>query len=210
MEEQQQESLLMGFPLLIPPPINILPASLQPLGEICAENTTLIGDAAAQCFGNPDRKWLVQCFPKAVLQTIFNRILSGEIIVSKRYIFLMVGSNQVFRAIKTKIHNELELIINAIVAKNQVAKIFIASILPRPAKDEYAKVYIMKMNRFLSASVKKLQRKHSRVFYVPVQLQFQKKEEYRLLYQQNMLQLSEVGVMRLKQALVAGAGFIQK
>ena len=42
--------------------------------EISPENTTLIGDRGIMGFKNPDSKWLVQHFPKALIATITNRI----------------------------------------------------------------------------------------------------------------------------------------
>ena len=73
----------------------LLPINLQPLGNICPQNTTLIMDKYGKCFTNPDSKWLIQIFGKTVFQTITNRVISGEISVQRRYIFIMIGGNQV-------------------------------------------------------------------------------------------------------------------
>ena len=209
-EELEQESLAAGVSRTFAPPVTVLPPNLQPLGDICLANTTLIGDKTAKCFSNPDSKWLVQLFERAVFQTITNRVVSGEITVMRRYIFLMIGSNQVFRATKAKIYNDLNMLTMCISNKNTVAKIFVAGVLPRPAKDEYAKYYIITMNRFLAAAAKKIQKQNTRVFYIPVQLQFQDPKEYDYLFEEDRLQLNCFGKMCLKRALLEGAGFIQK
>ena len=144
-----------------------------------------------------------------MIQTITNRVISGEITVARRYIFLMIGGNQVFRAKKTVVHNELNMLIMCILGKTPVAKIFVASVLRWPAKDHYAKDYIRNFNIFLCAAVKKIQKQVTRIFYVLVQLQFQAQHEYNCLFESDLLQLNVFGKMRLKRALLEGAGFMQ-
>ena len=109
-EGMAQEELSTGMVMTQQPPINLFSTNMQQMTQISPINTTLIGDKYAACFQNPDSKWLVQLFPRSVLQTITNRIVSGEIDVSKCYIFLMVAGNQVFRAVKTIIANELKML----------------------------------------------------------------------------------------------------
>ena len=91
------------------------------------------------------------------METVANRIVSGEITVLRRYIFLAVGGNQVFRATKTKIFTQLKDIVMFTLAKNTVAKIFIAGVLPRPNRI-HVKEFIKKYNRYVAAAVKKLQK----------------------------------------------------
>ena len=199
MEEiQDQECFSSGITQSNVPPPALLPINLQPHGDISPENTTLIGDKYANCFSNLDSKWLVQIFDCAVIQTITNRIISGEITVRRRCIFLMISSNQVFRATKTVVQNELKMLILCILGKNPVAKVFVSGVMPRPAKDQYAKNYIRDFNRRLSGTVKKIQKEVTRVFYIPVQLQFMVKEEYSYLFQQDLLTLNAFGKMHLK------------
>ena len=206
-EGMAQEELSTGMVMTQQPPIKLFNTDMQQMMQISPMNTTLIGDKYAACFQNPDSKWLVQLFPRSVLQTITNRIVSGEIDVSKRYIFLMVGGNQVFRAVKTIIANELKMLSQCIIGRNPVAKIFVAGVLPRPSK-LHAKFYITRFNRFLAAGVKKIQKDNTRIFYIPVQLQFHAQHEYNYLFDSDMLTLNVFGRMRLKRALLKGAGFI--
>ena len=209
-EIEEQECFSTGIARNAVTLINVLPVNLQPLGDISPQNTTIITDKYGSCFENPDSKWLVQKFDKAVIQTIINRVISGEITVARRYIFLMIGGNQVFRAKKTLVHNKLNMLTLCVLGKNPVAKIFVAGVLPRPVKDHYAKDYIRDFNRFLCAAVKKIQKQYTRIFYVPAQLQFQARHEYNCLFESNLLQLSVFGKMQLKRALLEGAGFIAK
>ena len=129
-EIEQQECFSTGITRSITTPINVLPVNLQLLSDISPQNITLITDKHGSCFENPNSKWLIQRFDKAVIQTITNRVISGEITVARRYIFLMIGGNQVFRAKKTVVHNELNMLIMCILGKTPVAKIFVASVLP--------------------------------------------------------------------------------
>ena len=100
--------------------------------DISPCNTTIMGDAVVGSFCNPDSKWLVQCFPQANIKTLCNRVKSGEAIVNRRYLFVMIGANQVFRAIKSSTYQELKMLIQQIRIINNQAKIFICGVLPHP------------------------------------------------------------------------------
>ena len=143
------------------------------------------------------------------MQTICNRINKNEIDVNKRYIFIMVGKNQVFRAVRTKVYKEMFDIIKAIVIKNPMAKMFIAGVLPRPACNQLAKPKIIAINRFLASAVKRIQKTVPRVYYLPVQLRFQAESEFEVLFGPDGIHLSDFGARRLKQVLLEQAGFIR-
>ena len=176
---------------------------------ISPENTTIIGDSIIGCFSNPDSKWLVQCFEKAVISTLVSRIEKQEISVNFRYVFFMIGKNQVFRAIRSHTYQEVKKLVSAVLQQNDMAKIFFGGVLPRPVNNALAKPRIKAFNRFLATSVKKLQRSFLRVFYLPVQLRFTAEHEFNILYKTNRIHLNEIGWMRLKAALLEEAGFIR-
>ena len=207
-EQHDQEELSTGIRALMAPPVTLLPLNLQPLGQISAQNTTIIGDRGIKGFSNPDSKWLVQNYDKAVFETITNRVGSGEITVARRYIFLMIGNNQIFRAVKTAVQRDLRFLITCIIGRNLVAKIFISGILPRPGKP-HARQYVKNFNRYLAAAVKKIQKEVTRVFYIPVQIQFIVEVEHPCLFDENG-SLNEFGRMHLKRVLLEGAGFISR
>ena len=205
LEQIEQESLDSGIAPIYAGYNSLV--NLQPLGQISPTNTTLICDKYGSCFKNPDSKWLVQCFPRAVTQTITNRVVSGEITVARRYIFVMIGGNQVFRASKTGVARELRMLVECITGKNNVAKIFIVGVLPCPGKP-HAVYYIKQFNRYLAAATKKLQKQFTRTFYILAQLQFIAKREHPYLFTSDSLMLNEFGRMRLKRVMMEGAGFI--
>ena len=206
-QQQFQESLDSGVKPISQAPVTTLPLNLQPLGTISATNTTLIGDRIIQCFRNPDSKWLVQVFPRATIQTITNRVVLGEITVMRRYIFLAIGANQVFRVQKQIICKEIKFLVLCILAKNPVTKVFISGVLPRLGK-LHAKTYIHDFNRYLAAAIKKTQKEVMHMFYIPMQLQFQDPAEASCLFEQDLLRLNEFRRMRFKWVLMQGAGFI--
>ena len=104
----------------------------------------------------------------------------------KRYVFIMIGSNQVFRAKKCQIFQELKLLMLAILAKNPIAKVFFGGVLPRPNNNEVCKPVITSYNRHLSAAVKRLQKEFTRVFYIPCQVFFQQESEFDVLFEQGL------------------------
>ena len=63
------------------------------VNTIGPHNPTIIGDFIVGSFTNPDTKWLVQCFPKANMNTLRNRVEMGEAQINHRYIFVMIGAN---------------------------------------------------------------------------------------------------------------------
>ena len=172
-------------------------------------NTTILGDYSVACFSNPDSKWLVQAFPKANINTLYNRVLSGEATVGRRYIFIMIGANQVFRAIRSETFKALKQLIVAIFSKNAPSKVFFAGVLPRPAHNAVAKPKIMEFNRLISTSIKKLKKHFPRLFYLPVQTHFHNEAEFDVLYNQDQVTLNEFGRLRLKRLLLEQAGFIR-
>ena len=121
----------------------------------------------------------------------------------------MIGKNQVFRAIKSKTYQDIKQLTTAIVARNVSCKIFFGGVLPRPSHNLLTKPRIRDFNRSLCASVKKMQKTITRVFYLPVQLQFMSESDFSALYKQDGIHLNEFRRMRLKAALLEQASFIR-
>ena len=55
-----------------------------------------------------------------------------------------------------------------------------------------------------------MQKQNTRVFYIPAQLHFHVEKEVSYLFNSDKATLNEFGRMRLKKALMEGAGFIAK
>ena len=183
---------------------------IQRKDEIGPHNTTLIGDFITSSFSSNDSKWLVQTFPKANLATLRNRVETGEAKVDKHYIFVMIGANQVFRATRVLVVQEVKALAYSIFVRNANAKVFFVGVLPRPSHNMIAKPRITEFNRFLNTAMKKIKKQFSRIFYLPAQVKFHNETEFNVLFNEDLCTLSLFGRMRLKKVLFEEAGFIKK
>ena len=75
-------------------------------------NTTLIGDYAATVFPEYNTHWLVQATGNATFESVIKAINDGLLIADRRYVFVMLGGNQLRAATKTSVfRNVMEMVV---------------------------------------------------------------------------------------------------
>ena len=175
---------------------------------ISRENTTIIGDYVAGCFNTNDRKWKVQVQGNATLQSLVWALQHDDLDVQKRYIFFMVGHNQLLTATKGIVVDYVRELIYEVRAKNPGARIFFSALLPRPIDNDTIKPLIVKFNRFLFAAVQKAARTHQRIKFLVLQHHFIQHSSPLLdLFNSDHVTVNEEGAKTLKAALFQLAGF---
>ena len=147
-------------------------AATQIMEVVSSGNTTIIGDYIPTCYSMHDRKWLVQAKGNETLDSVYQAIVQKSITVDRHYIFLMVGHNQVHALFKTQVMHKYQAVVTLIRNINGHAKIFVATLLPRPVDNMQAKLQIIKFNRALAQMVTKMKKKDPRVILLPVQHKF--------------------------------------
>ena len=171
-------------------------------------NTTLIGDYIVASFPQHDAKWLVQGFGNATVQSLTQSIIDNRVTVDRRYIFLLVGHNQLRTATKSSIFQSYLQLIKQIRAKNSLCKIFISSLLPRFVDNEDIRPLIIRYNRRLLEAVGRIAVQFGRVQFISVQNTFVHHSlPIRKLFDADGFTLSLAGVVTLKGALLQAAGF---
>ena len=133
---------------------------------ISSENMTIIGDYITGCFNDTDKKWKVQVQGNAMLQSLVWALQHDELDVQKRYVFLLVGHNQLLTATKGIVTDYVLELISEVRAKNQGMRIFFSAILPRPIDNGTIKLCIVKFNRFLFAAVQKASKNYQKVKFL--------------------------------------------
>ena len=81
---------------------------------ISKANTTIIGDYVVGCFHKNDSKWLVQVKGNATLQSLLWDAQHDAVIVNKRYIFIIIGHNQLWTFTKGVVVDLLSQLIEEI------------------------------------------------------------------------------------------------
>ena len=175
---------------------------------ISPANTTIIGDYVAGCFGPEDNKWLVQVVGNETLQSVAWKIQHDVLIIQRRYIFLLIGHNQLWTATKGTIQDAVAEIVDEIRCRNPAAHIYFSTLLPRPIDNIEAKPKIVKFNRNLFQAVKKVQQKFTKVQLLSVQHQFIVNSAPDVsLFNTDRLTLNTRVAQRLKSALFTCTGF---
>ena len=184
---------------------------LSPNGKISPINTTLIGDFVIKNMQTIDTKWTVQCLPHTNFELLRKRVESDYVDVMKRYIFLLIGGNIVFSPTvsRTTVQQQISMLLYAIYSRNPVAKIFFGGILPQLKFQHFGRKKVVAANRHLAAAIAKLSKYFPRIKYVPVQLQFHAGFD-KVFFDQDGLALNDYGYMRVRTALLEGAGFLQQ
>ena len=96
-------------------------------------------------------------------------IQNGSLNVTHQYIFMAIGSNQVYSANQHDVTKYVNRTIFTLLSKNADAKIFVLPVLPRPVDDKHVKSHIIEFNRILSSAVKKLALESVNVKFLAVQ-----------------------------------------
>ena len=114
--------------------------------SISSGNTTIIGDYIATGFDKHDKKWLVQAAGNATYQSVIQSVKEGSITVDRRYIFLVLGHNQIHQVSKSLVSQAVQQLVKVIRARNTTVKIFFAALLPHLVDNQVVKPLIIKMN----------------------------------------------------------------
>ena len=175
---------------------------------ISAANTTIIGDYVVGCFSKQDNKWLVQVKGNATLQSLVWDVQHDNLIVDRRYIFLVIGHNQLWTITKGIVVDTLMELVEEIRGRNQAGRIFVSAVLPRLVDNELAKPRLVKLNPALFAAVRRISVKHQKVNFLAVQHHFLigsiPNQE---LFMEDKIMPNEKGARVLKAALFNLAGF---
>ena len=176
--------------------------------QIGPHNTTLIGDYVTSVYQGPDNKWLVQSLGNATWNTVIQGIMNGSIVVNFRYMFLMVGHNQVLSAKKSEIIQVIHDTVQKIRSINLEARIFVCSLLPRPIDNHDIKPHIVNFNRWIVMAVNRVSKAYFRVHHIPTQHSFiragKPKQE---LFNEDRITLNKAGALLLKEKMFEIAGF---
>ena len=177
--------------------------------EIMNLNTTLIGDYTATVFPEYNVKWLVQATGNATFASVVDAINDGSLVVERRYIFIMLGGNQLRSADKTKVFRSVMELVVAIRDKSKESRIFIISVLPRPVDNQEVKPLLVKFNRWLASAASWLENIFGKVKFLPVHTRFIDAEGPILdFFKEDQLTLNEAGAKLLKMTIFEMAGFV--
>ena len=172
------------------------------------ENTTFIGDAVFTNLAASKNTWLVQIIPHLTCKMLIEMILDDKIKVDKKYIFIAVGSAQLYTIGADDIVHFIDKIVDVVMAINFSSRIYIISAIPRPHDNEQVRPYIVDFNRQISKEVRRKERGYSSISYIAVQNDFLKNrvpdERY---YSNDRFTLNAQGCKRFKQLVLEAAGF---
>ena len=184
------------------------PAVVRINDVVSSGNTTLISDCIGTAFDKYDQKWLVQAVKSATVQSVGIAICNETVTCDRRYIFVHLGHNQIQQCGREVIKKLYRGLIQLIRDKNNMAKIFVAAVLPKPITNDESKALIVKYNRSLSETVNGIKKNDGRVKFLPVQHDFALDGFPRVeLYQQDLLMLNKQGASLLKKTMFQLAGF---
>ena len=181
--------------------------SQQP--TICRENTTIIADIRLALMKSDDAAWTVQIAGNVTFHQCMELIQSERLAVKgKKYVFISLGSNQVYEVRSEKVSQQVHRLMDVIFEKNPEVKVFMLPILPRLFDNEYAKEYIIELNRLCSNAVKRMNRLKMAVKFLSVQNSFiVNGTPDEKCFEKDKLTLSTTGCRKLKHLVFAAAGF---
>ena len=110
--------------------VGIAKPQVLPKETINKNNTTIIGDYVAGAFSVSDSKWLVQAFGNATFESIMEKIQQHEIIVDRKYIFIILGHNQLWSSTKKGLGDAVLQLVLAIHQRNVGCRIYFSALLP--------------------------------------------------------------------------------
>ena len=101
----------------------------------------------------------------------------------------------------------MEMVV-AVREKRPDSMVYFLGILPRPAEDEEAKPYLVKVNRWIMDAVSRLQNIFERVKLLLVQLKFiTRNGPHRELFNEEGITLNQQGALVFKKEVFRLAGF---
>ena len=181
----------------------------KPKEIISSGNTTIIGDYSIAGFDRHDHRWLVQGNGNATFQLVAQEVEKGEITVSRHYVFISLGGNQIVTLSKITLIQAIKKILAVVFQKNPTAKVFFVSILPRPIDNDTVKPAIVKANRIISQMVQKMKSIHNRIEFLSVTSMFldEDQDPDTIWYNDDLYTLNQQGATRLRRHLFTLAGF---
>ena len=123
----------------------------------------IIGDYVAMVFDRFNSKWLVQVTGNSMVQSVISVIHNKQITVDRRYIFVVLGHNQLHMAERAVVGDMFQELIGLIRDLSPIARIFVSALLPRPVDNAMVKPLIVKFNRALSVVIGKIAKRDERV-----------------------------------------------
>ena len=157
-----------------PDPPGVTQTNIQMLGRLQQNsrevisnlNTTIIGDYVVAAFHSNDSKWLVQSFGNATIEYLINGVKTGTITVARRYVFIVIGHNQIWSLSKQQIIRQVLELAVAIKNNNSDCRIYFSALIPRPVDNEQAKLQLVKFNQSLHLAVNKAKKVLNRVHFL--------------------------------------------
>ena len=175
---------------------------------ISLENTTVIGDYVTAAFTTNDGKWLVQSHGTATFQSVIKQIAEQQIVVDKRYVFLVLGHNQLRSVTRSLLLDFVYTLVANIRHVNQQARIYFNAVLPRPIDNDEVKLILIGFNRWLATAVNKAGRVFGRVHFLPVQHAFINEGiPIQQLFDDDGFTISHLGASLLRRKMFELAGF---
>ena len=173
------------------------------------DNTTIIADIRLALMRSDDPAWTIQIAGNVTFEQCQCLIRSEVVTVkNKKYVFLSLGSNQVYDLKTQNVNQQIHRLVHVILDQNSTIKIFILPVLPRLFDNDYAKQYIVELNRVLSVAAKKMTKQNLAVKFLPIQNSFivngypEEKS-----FEKDKLTLSASGCRKLKHLVFSAAGF---
>ena len=179
--------------------------------QISARNTTLIGDYISTVFPEFQSKWMVQATGNATFSSTMEALQQGLIVVNRKYIFLQLGGNQIRSADAVNTFNNILNLVVAIRERSSESRIFLIGVLPRPVENDQAKPYIMRINRWFTHAVERVDKLLGKVKFLPVHLKFLNGSQPRLelFREDDGITLSPAGAMVFRNEVFRLAGFVR-
>ena len=140
--------------------------------KICKDNTTIIADTRLALLKQDDPSWVVQLTGNMSFAQCTERIKQSQIITDKKYVFVALGSKQVYTGQERQMRSDVHNLVNTIIDVNAWVKVFLLPVLPRLVDNHYAKQYIIEFNKILSNAVKAMKNQGLQVNFLPIQNQF--------------------------------------
>ena len=149
-----------------------------------------------------------QATGNATFNSVIQAIKNGTIKVDFKYIFIVLGHNQVRSTCREMLCTLVESLVAEIRLRNTDSRIFISALLPRVVDNLEIKVHIVNFNRWLAAVVRKVGSTFFRVHLLAVQHEFlDQGTPIQRLFHEDGVTLSATGAFLFKKSMFEMAGF---
>ena len=177
---------------------------------ISRNNTMIIVDIRLALLNQHDASWVAHMTGNISFAQCQELIQNKSIKIDKKYVFIALGSKQVYMGTDAQIKTDILRLVDVIFEQNSGAKIHFLPVQPRLADNHYAKQYIVQFNKQLSAAVKVMKSQNLNVVFLPIQNFFLVNGIPDLkLFEPDKLMFSSAGCRLFKHKALAVAGFKQ-